>query len=345
MAIHGLGFPDAFSRMLEVVDSHTCGQPTRVVLSGHGIAAGTDPLTARADIMENRDWVRRTAVFEPRGHRSMFAVALIAPAAPGDEFGAVFMDALTYPDMCGHATIGVATTLMELGLVRPPEDGYSGSFEFGLKTPAGRMQLRATVDAGRCRSVAFTFEGAYFLGTVTLEIGGKTVDVDIAYAGQWYAYLPVSAVGLTVEAHNVDRLVAAAADVRGSLVPHLAQLVPDDERPPVVGNIVWIDAPTHELAAQRNIPISAAGSFDRSPCGTATCARIATLIAKSQLDPGQPFVNEGLLGTIYFGRALPDFRDAAGNTIAAEVEGSAWLTSIGRLIVDDRDPLANGYLA
>jgi proline racemase len=99
------------ARVLRVVDSHTCGQPTRVIVSGAGIAAGTAPVTAQEELRDRRDWIRRLTVLEPRGHRSMFAAVLIAPATSRGEYGVVYMDVYGYPNMCGHATIGVATTL------------------------------------------------------------------------------------------------------------------------------------------------------------------------------------------------------------------------------------------
>ena len=335
---------DSYQRVLDIVDSHTCGQPTRVILAGHGLEAGMAPLLAREALCNERDWVRTVSVMEPRGHRLMFSVALIHPARPEGEFGVVFMDAAAYPDMCGHATIGTATTLLELGLVQAPTPSFTGMFEFGLQTPAGRVPLRARLEAGRCKSVAFVFEGAYFLDTVDLDIPDiGTVAVDLAYAGQWYAFLPVSAARSTIDVTKIKELIAAASVVREALAQRLSDT--DGQTAPVIGNIVWTDSPSHPQAQHRNVPISAAGSFDRSPCGTATCARMATLVAKGELDFGERFVNEGLVGTIYHGIARPGASKAGRRTIVAEVEGSAWITAAGTLLVDPGDPLGNGYLA
>lgn len=329
-------------RTLEVVDSHTCGQPTRVVLSGHGLAPGAEPAAAREILRGERDWVRTVSVMEPRGHRSMFSVALIHPARDGDEFGVVFMDAATYPDMCGHATIGTATTLLELGLIPTPEAGFSGPLEFGLRTPSGRITLRAGMEDGRCRSVAFAFDGAYFLGTFDIDIPGEgAVAVDVAYAGQWYAFVPVSVARSAIDATNIGNLVAAAIPVREALAARMASTAGN----PAVGNIVWTGLPGHPDARHRNVPISSSGSFDRSPCGTATCARMATLVAKGELKVGEAFINEGLLGTIYRGVALRSTVRDGRETIVAEVEGSAWISACGTLLVDPADPLGDGYLA
>ncbi|MCB1448201.1 MAG: proline racemase family protein [Rhizobiaceae bacterium] len=334
-----------FSRRLDVVDSHTCGQPTRVVLSGHGLPAGMDPATARDLLRRERDWVRTVSVTEPRGHRSMFSVALIHPAEDGGEFGAVFMDAATYPDMCGHAIIGTATTLLELGLVAPPHAGFSGAFEFGLRTPSGRIALRARLEDGRCKAVSFAFDGAWYLGGFDIALpGAGAVTVDVAYAGQWYAFVPVSVTGAAIDAGHIGALVAAAAPVREALAERMAAAAPAGGTLPVVGNIVWTGLPSHPEARQRNVPISAAGAFDRSPCGTATCARMAVLVAKGGLAIGESFVNEGLLGTIYRGLPKSETSVSGQSAIVAEVEGSAWISGCGTLLIDDADPLGEGYL-
>lgn len=327
-------------RTLEVVDSHTCGQPTRVVLSGHGLPPGTDPAAARDILRDGRDWVRTVSVMEPRGHRSMFSVALIHPAHEGDEFGVVFMDAAAYPDMCGHATIGTATTLLELGLIPVPEADFSGSLEFGLMTPAGRIALRARLEGGRCRSVAFAFDGAFFLGSFDIDLPGEgAVSVDVAYAGQWYAFVPVAVAHGAIDAANIGNLVSAAIPVREALAARMGQAGP------VVGNIVWTGPPGHPDARHRNVPVSSSGSFDRSPCGTATCARMAVLVARGELTIGEAFVNEGLLGTIYRGTPLRGAVTGGREAIVAEVEGGAWISACGTLLVDPADPLGNGYLA
>ena len=124
-------YDPASARVLQVVDSHTCGQPTRVIVGGTGIAAGTDPRTAREELRERRDWIRRFTVLEPRGHRSMFAVVLIAPATADGEYGVVYMDAYGYPDLCGHATIGVGNDFIRTGFATSPDSRL-------LRTPRAR---------------------------------------------------------------------------------------------------------------------------------------------------------------------------------------------------------------
>ena len=138
-------------RLISVVDSHTCGQPTRVICEGVP-AFGYGSLAEARDVLRaEHDWLRRYAVFEPRGHPSLFAAALLPAVDPGCATGVVFMDAAGYPDMCGHATIGVVTTLIDLGRVVDS----TGETEVAIETPGGRIETRVTIAGSRAASVSF----------------------------------------------------------------------------------------------------------------------------------------------------------------------------------------------
>ena len=326
---------------LRVVDSHTCGQPTRVIVDGTGILPGTAALAAQKELRERHDWVRRVAVLEPRGHRSMFAAVLIPPATPGGEYGVVYMDSHGYPDMCGHATIGVATTLFAEGLLQATSDT---TVEFGLLAPAGRIALRARLREGRVESVAFRTPLAFHLGSMQAEIAGRTRTVELSYGGQWYAFVDLAGSDCHVDPNDIDRLVEMAAQARTRIEAAVQLIDPFTGKPPTPINIVWLDKPTQPAADGHNVPVSPAGSFDRSPCGTATCARMATLVAQGKLAIGRRFVNEGLLGTLYYGMAVSSVTHSGIAGIVPEVEGSAWITSRAVLSVDPRDPLRGGYL-
>jgi proline racemase len=218
------------------------------------------------------------------------------------------------------------------------------SLEFGLLTPAGRVALRARLCDGRIESVAFRAPFAFHLGSMQVEIAGRIHTVELSYGGQWYAFVDLDGTGRHVDPNDIDGLVDLAAAARGSIEAAMPFTDPLTGRPPRPINIVWLDKPTQEAADGHNVPVSPAGSFDRSPCGTATCARMATLVAQGKLAIGQPFVNEGLLGTLYYGTAVSSVTHAGVTGIVPEVEGSAWITSRAVLSVDPRDPLRGGYL-
>jgi proline racemase len=331
---------------IDVVDSHTCGQPTRVIIGGTGLTSGMSPVEGREFLKTKADWVRRLAVMEPRGHRSMFGAAVIHPASSGDPFGVVFMDASTYPDMCGHATIGVATTLHELGLIRPAAaSGSNAEFSFQLRTPAGTLELKAMVEDGRCRGIVFQTPLAYYVGSVELTLAAdRTARLDVGWGGQYYAFVSVESVGLDIEPDTIDQLIAAAAIVRKKLALSFKTTDPRTGDIPTIGNIVWTSPPKNEAAQARNVPVSSSGSFDRSPCGTATCARMAVLEARGELAVGHKFVNESILGTLYHGRVMSRYNGEKYDGIVPQVQGSAWITAAGCLSRDTSDPLGLGYL-
>jgi proline racemase len=331
---------------IDVVDSHTCGQPTRVILDGTGLETGMSPIEGRDFLRSQADWVRRLAVMEPRGHRSMFGAAIIRPSSPDEPFGVVYMDANDYPDMCGHATIGVATTLYELGLVGPVTENKSDSeYSFQLQTPAGIIDVTATISDGRCHSVAFQTPLAYYVGSVDLPLSsGQTTRVDVAWGGQYYAYLPVKSAGLEIVPDSIDQLIAVAAPIRKQLAASFTILDPRTGVVPTIGNIVWTSSPVSKNAHARNVPISSKDSFDRSPCGTATCARMAVLESQGKLTSGQTFVNESILTTLYYGRVVSTSEEGGFHSIVPQVKGSAWITAASRLSRDPTDSLGLGYL-
>ena len=195
---------------LEVVDSHTCGQPTRVVIDGVPDLGDSSAADARELLRRDHDDIRRVAVFEPRGHPALLGAALLPPAAGSEAWRVVFMDAAGYPDMCGHATIGVATTLVDAELVKAP----SGTSTIVLDTPGGIVPAEVRVRDGHVESVTVTNRPSFYLETVTIEIASVQMTVPIAYGGQWYGFVDATAVGLAVESRHVAELVRLSGEVR-----------------------------------------------------------------------------------------------------------------------------------
>ncbi len=332
---------ETVSTPLTAVDSHTCGQETRVIVAGLPELSGSSLREMRDDLARRHDWLRRVAVMEPRGHASMFAAALVPARDESCVCGVIFMDAAGYHDMCGHATIGVATTLLELGFLTASD----GEVEFALETPAGPILVRAQVEDGRATSVAFRNQPAFFHQRIAIDTpDGGTTEVAVAYGGQWYAFLDASVFGLRVDPSLIDQLVAGARSVRAAIARASLEPEPLTGAPPKVGNIVWCDEPSGPEAAARNVPVNKAGGFDRSPCGTATCARLAIGHTEGSLGVGETFVNQGLLGTLYRGRILEEATVGPKPAVVPEIEGSAWLTGRLELWIDEADPLSEGFL-
>jgi proline racemase len=327
------------TRKLGVVDSHTCGQPTRVIVDGVPELEYASVAEARDILEADHPWVRRVAVFEPRGHRALFGAALVPPSDPDAAYGVVFMDAAGYHGMCGHATIGVATTLVEQGLV----DVSEGESEFVLDTPIGPVGVRVRVDGGRARSVTFVNQPAYFLETVGIASPHGRTQVEIAFGGQWYAFVDARPFGLEIVPESLSALVSAAAEVRPSIQEAVTADDPQEGAPPRVGNVMWFDDPPAH-ADGRNMPVNVAGSFDRSPCGTGTSARLAVLHHQGALAVGETYVNASVLGTVYEARIAAETSVGPYDAVVPEITGSAWITGRAELVAVDDDPVADGYL-
>lgn len=324
---------------LSVVDSHTCGQSTRVIVGGIPELDYTTVAEARDLLEASHDWMRSLAVLEPHGHRHLFAAALVPPRDPAAVQGVVFMDAAGYHDMCGHATIGVATTLVETGMIDLP----SGESEFSLETPAGLIRVRVRLDGQRVESVTFVNQPAYLLESVSIDSPNGRLEVPISYGGQWYAFVDARAYGLAIEPANIPALVTAAAEIRPLLRSAVTAVGPDASAPPRVDNVMWFDDPPPD-ADGRNMPVNVAGGFDRSPCGTGTSARLALLYAEGALGVGETYVNAGVLGTVYEGRVAATTTVGTTEAIVPEITGSAWTTGRAELWFEDGDPVADGFL-
>lgn len=325
---------------LKVVDSHTCGQPTRVIVDGLPDLGVSSAAQARELLRRDHDYIRRLAVFEPRGYPSLLAVALLPPVSDAHPWRLVFMDAAGYPDMCGHATIGVATTLVETGLIQ----AASGHSTLALDTPGGIVRVELRVTHGHVESVKLTNRPAYCLETVTIDGPCGRMSVPVAYGGQWYAFVDAAAVGLAVEPWCVPELVQVAALVRALLAEAVSRPDPRTNQPPRVGNVMWVDDPDDARIDGRNMPVNQAGGFDRSPCGTGTSARLAVLHAAGKLAVGKEYVNSGILGTVYHARIVETVEVAGVPAVIPEITGGAWLIGRSELWIDRADPLAAGFL-
>ncbi|MGH2887260.1 MAG: proline racemase family protein, partial [Solirubrobacteraceae bacterium] len=202
---------------LAAIDSHTGGQPTRTIVDGIPDLGPVSAARARELLRRDHDHIRRLAVLEPHAHPAVLAVAVLPPATPASERAIVFMDAAGYPDMCGHATIGAATTLVETGRVRVS----GGRSSFTLDTPAGAITVRVELEGGHVSAVSLVNQPAFRLGTVSIEAPTGETRVAIAYGGQWYAFADAAAFGLSITPDSVPDLIRTASVVR-SAIAHAA---------------------------------------------------------------------------------------------------------------------------
>lgn len=312
------------------VDSHTAGEPTRLLVSGLGDLPGATMAERRARLMAERDDVRRLLIHEPRGHGGMVGAVLTPPERADSDFGLIYIDTRRYLYLCGHATIGAVTALVEAGALSPKP-------VYRIDTPSTRLTARATIEAGRVTAVELEAAWARVHATgVVLDVrGAGPMRVDLVLAGGFFAMVDAPNRDLTVangaELVDLGMRVLEAAD---------AQVEVSD---PDLPHVRTVDAVSFHTRG-RNAIIYGEGHLDRSPCGTGTCAKLALLHHRGRLEIGATLENRGPLGTTFVGRVVRALHVGGGPAIVPAVRGSAHVTGVHRFVVAPDDPFPAGFL-
>ena len=307
---------------MQFIDSHTEGEPTRVILSGGpNLRAGTVAQQARELLAEHPGFYRST-LMEPRGHDAMVG-ALLVPSQHDDCCtGVIYYNPVGNLGMCGHATLGTAVTLAHMGRIEP------GLHRF--ETPVGVVAVELH-DAHRAsvRNV----ESYRYRKDVTVEVPelGSVVG-DIAWGGNWFFLTKTCPVPLHFDRieplTRYARLIMAALRTQGIT----------GEGGGVIDHVEFIGAPHHPDARGRNFVLCPGGAYDRSPCGTGTSAKVACLAADGELAPGEPWVQESIIDSRY----TLVYEPGTNGGVIPTVTGTAYVTAVGELVFNAADPYVGG---
>lgn len=327
--------------LISAIDTHTEGMPTRVITGGVGTIPGDSMAARRVYFAEHRDGLRKLLVNEPRGHAAMSG-AILQPATTEDgHFGVLFIEVSGLLPMCGHGTIGVATALVEAGMVPVTEPVT----EIRLDTPAGRVVAEVAVSGGHADSVTLRNVPAYCDSldnkVEVPELG--PVRYDLAYGGNFYAIVDLAEVGLPFDRAHQDRILAAGLRIMQAVNESRLPVHPEDERITGCKHVLFLDpasTPEHTRHAMAIHP----GWFDRSPCGTGTSALLARQHARGLLTEGQVLQNDSFIGTTFFARAVASATVGARPAIVPAVTGRAWLTGTATYLLDPSDPFPEGFV-
>ena len=327
-------------RYFSAVDSHTEGMPTRVITGGIGVIPGDTMAARREYFVEHLDHIRKLLVNEPRGHAAMSGAILQPPTRPDADWGVLYIEVSGCLPMCGHGTIGVATVLVETGMVTVTEPVTT----VRLDAPAGLVVAEVAVEDGRAKSVTIQNVPSFSLeldAHVEVPELGR-VRYDMAYGGNFYAVLPVADLGIRFDKTEKDRMLAAGLSIMDAINEQNRPVHPAD--PGINGcKHVQLVAPGTGGSDARNAMAIHPGWFDRSPSGTGTSARRAQLHARGELGLGQDFVNESLLGTRFVGRLVEETSVHAMPAVVPTVTGGAWITGMGQYLLDPHDPFPEGF--
>jgi 4-hydroxyproline epimerase len=310
-----------FPGPIEVIDTHTGGEPTRVVVSG-GPDLGSGPLEQRRALFRERfDHLRSAVVNEPRGSDVMVGALLCPPVDPGCVAGVIFFNNVGYLGMCGHGTIGVAVALGHLGRI--------GVGRHRLDTPVGVVAFDYD---GECTVALDNVTSYRHAANVAVEVPGHgVVHGDVAWGGNWFFL--VGEHGQELAPGRVEELTAFTWAIRQALVRHGITGKDGGE----IDHVELFGSPTTPGAHSKNFVLCPGKAYDRSPCGTGTSAKLACLADDDKLRPGEVWRQESIIGSIFEG----SYRLEEGRVIP-RIQGSAYVTAKATLLIDPRDPFATG---
>ena len=310
------------SSHLHVIDSHTEGEPTRVVVSG-GPGLGQGTLQERLDRLRTHfDGFRSGVVCEPRGSEVVVGALLLEPVTPDSSAAVIFLNDVGYLGMCGHGAIGVVTTLAHLGRIGP------GMHK--LETPVGEVSTYLHDDGSVTVYNVPSFRHRAVVQVDVPDYGLFTGD--IAWGGNWFFLVAEHPYELTLA--NRTRLVAVTTAIRSALQEQ-GIAGPNGE---LIDHIEFVSPPMSPENSSRNFVLCPGASFDRSPCGTGTSAKMACLHAEGKLAAGQVWRQEGILGTLFEGSIEAN----ADGTVRPSIRGKAWITGESKLLFTSDDPFRDG---
>ncbi|QDY70495.1 proline racemase family protein [Qingshengfaniella alkalisoli] len=309
---------------MHVIDSHTGGEPTRVILDG-GPDLGSGPLSARARLLatEHRD-LYRAVMLEPRGQVAMVGALLVEPTDPDCVTGVIYFDAEAVLGMCGHGTIGLAATLVHMGRIGP------GVHK--IETPVGVV----SVEVQDPNTIKVTnIESRRTRKGISVEVDGiGTVTGDVAYGGNWFFIVDPSPV--RVASDNIRQLTDVTIAVREALI---AAGISGDEGAPI-DHVIFYGPSDNPDAHSRNFVLCPDNAYDRSPCGTGCSARLACLAADGKLRDGEEILQESVIGSSY----RLSYRDGPNDGVIPSITGQAHVMAEARLIFNPADPFRDGIV-
>ena len=341
------------AKVITAVDAHACGEPGRVIVGGVLDVPGKTLFEKKTYLQQHADDLRKRMLREPRGYPAANC-NLILPATHSEaDAGFVIMEQTEYPPMSGTNTICVATVLIETGMVPVTEPVT----DLTLEAPAGLIRIRADVSNGKVTRVTFENVPAFVAhldAVVDVPDLGK-VTVDVAYGGMFYVIADAEALGVALTPDNAREVVRVGEMIKAATREQLPVVHPENRAISGVSIAQLTGPPTQPDASARNVVIVSTGTLDwkkpdswtgvvdRSPCGTGTCAKMATLHARGKLGLNEDFVHEGILGTTFTGRLVREARVGTTRAVVPTISGRAWITGFGQYVLDAEDPFPNGF--
>ncbi len=339
--------------MVTAVDLHACGEPGRVIIGGVMDVPGKTMFEKKVYLETKGDALRKRMLREPRGYPAENCNLILPPTRPEADAGMIIMEQVEYPPMSGTNTICVVTALIGTGMVAAREP----ITKLTLDTPAGLVYVEAEVRDSQV--VRVTFENvpsfAAHLDTPVEVPQLGTVRVDVAYGGMFYVIADAAALGLKLMPEEGRDITRIGEMIKAATQEQLPVVHPENSGIAGVTIAQLSGAASKSGAHAKNAvvvstgqldwarPSTWTGAIDRSPCGTGTSAKMATLHAKGKLALNEDFVHEGILGTTFTGRLIRETKVGPYRAVVPTISGRAWITGFAQYVLDADDPFPEGF--
>ena len=331
----------AVKQTFSCIDAHTCGNPVRVVAAGGPELQGATMMDKRQHFLQEYDWVRLGLMFEPRGHDMMSGAILYPPANPQHDAGVLFIETSGCLPMCGHGTIGTVTVAIEKGLIKPRTPG-----RLLLEVPAGVVEVTYRQEQGKVKAVKFTNVPS-FVAEEDLTIDSPHLGrlrVAVCYGGNFYAIIEPQENFSDMADYRADELIAMSWPIRQAVNRAMEFVHPEDNAIRGCSHVMWTGKPRKPDSHARNAVFYGDKAIDRSPCGTGTSARMALLAARGELQQGDVFVHESIIGSQFTGRIEAVTTVGDKPAIVPSIEGWARIYGENKITIDEADdPFAFGF--
>lgn len=329
---------------ITAIDLHAAGAHGRVVLGGVGVldVPGATMFEKMLYFERHADAFRRLMLREPRGFMSACVNVVFPSAIPGVDAGFVIMEQPDYyPAMSGGNTMCVVTALLETGFLPMTEP----ITRLQLETPAGVIGVRAACANGKVLGVTLRNVPSFAVSLdLPIEVAGVgTIPVDIAYGGMFYAHVEAAALGVEIAPEHGEEIVEKGLSVLAAVRERVSPVHPENPAINIIENVLLWAPPKDPANSARNAVVLSHGQIDRCPCGTGTSSRVAVLHKKGALKIGEPFLNEGILSTVFTGRAVEEVRVGDADAVVVEITGRAWITGRSTYILAADDPFPEGF--
>jgi len=317
------------------------GEPTRVVVGGVPQIPGKTMPEKKKYLEDHLDYLRTAIMLEPRGHNDMFGSIMTAACSPEADFGIIFMDGGGYLNMCGHGSIGAATVAVETGIV-PMKEPVT---EVVMEAPAGIIRAKVQVKNEKVQEVSIVNVPAFLYKAdqqIDLPGYGK-ITFDISFGGSFFAIVPAKQLNIKLLPENADKLKVLGIQIRDIINKEIKIQHPVLEHIKTVDLVEFFDETDNPKANLRNVVVFGQGQVDRSPCGTGTSAKLATLHAKGKLKQGEKFVYESIASTLFTGEIVGTTKVGDYDAVIPQITGSAYITGFCQYVIDEDDPVKHGF--